>query len=326
MIYFFTKGGRRSGMGHVARLLPLYDEFSKLFFPTKFIISGDKSVNQILVGREYEIVSWRNILFKDITEADIVLIDTIKLPVNFILKINYLTKNIYFISDRFYKNKISVDCDLINWAVGSLKIKKVNKGIYGERFVPLRQEIMQYRKVKRQIKIPKVVISMGSADLLNILTHFLEIYARNHAKKFKLNVIIRSYHKNFEVLVKKYNDIAKFFVDVDTQKLFEVIYSSDFGIASGGHSIYEYSYIGTPVIHVLTAKNQIPAASWNNTGFTYPLGWYNKKTFEEKVSNGINYFMNVNNIYCASNNGHKIIDGKGASRLVTNIIKECKIN
>ena len=256
-VYLFSQGGKKTGFGHISRLIPIYDEFVKNNIFVRFIISGDISVERILGKRNYNIISWRNLKFEKIRKNDVVIIDTINLPYDFIFKTNYFTKNIYFISDRFLKKKIKARTKVINWRVGSVSDKSINEGLYGEKFAPLRNEIFKYRKEKFQYAIPKVVLSMGSGDILNLISHVLEIYKKEYLEKFDLQVIMQSHHKNFDNILKQYGKDAKLLVDIQPREIFEVISSSQFAIASGGHSIYEYSYIGTPVIHVLTAKISI---------------------------------------------------------------------
>jgi spore coat polysaccharide biosynthesis predicted glycosyltransferase SpsG len=57
-VYFFTIGGRVKGFGHVARLIPLYDELKSRQIPVKFIVDGDEAITVLLKDKNYTLSSW----------------------------------------------------------------------------------------------------------------------------------------------------------------------------------------------------------------------------------------------------------------------------
>ena len=104
--------------------------------------------------------------------------------------------------------------------------------------------------------------------------------------------------------------------------MFSLISKSTVAIASGGHSIYEFAYLGIPTLHVLTAKNQKPAQSWDSSNFTYPIGWYEESIYTTKILNGLEHFLDFNNWKTARIVGMNLVDGGGASRVVKSIIQK----
>ena len=108
-IYFFTIGGKAKGFGHVARLIPLYDEFKSRKFSAKFIVEGDKAIAGLLNNRDYILAKWGDFLNDSIHPSDVFIIDTLEYPAAFIEKLKLLSNRIYFVTDAFLEQELPLN-------------------------------------------------------------------------------------------------------------------------------------------------------------------------------------------------------------------------
>lgn len=311
-------GGSQSGYGHLSRMIPLYDEFERRGAKVSFQIKGDQAVHGILEGREAELTDWLEEPSVEVASHDIIIIDVLTAPVEFIQRMTDATPYVYFISDAAETPEYPFK--VINWRVFAENINASN-GLYGAQYAPLRKELLNTKGGSRKRELLQVVLSMGAGDVLNLIPTTLDLFANHYKDHFKFKVVIRSFHKEYEQIVKTYGEQVEILSDLNAQDLFDQLTECDFAIASGGHSIYEFAYLGIPVIHVLVADNQEPAKCWDNTRFTHPIGIYNSSDYAKKVEEGIEFFLNDNNRRKASQRGKELIDGKGAFRIVNELTR-----
>jgi spore coat polysaccharide biosynthesis predicted glycosyltransferase SpsG len=317
-IRIYTIGGKKFGYGHIARMIPIYDEFQEANCNCVFFVSGDDFSLDILEKRSSVVIDWLKYAPQDLGSSDIVFIDTLDPPIEFIRKVQKLTPNVYFICDKLKTS--AYPFNVINWRLGADKLTATN-GLYGEKYVPLRRELLEAKKIKPKPSQFEVVISMGSGDVQSLISKTLELFLPKIKKSIHFKVVIRSFHKFFEKIKTTYGDQVTILADLSARELFASIAGSRFAIASGGHSIYEFAFLGIPVIHVLVSDNQKPAKCWDSSGFTYPIGFYDPFRYEQQIWNGITYYMNDENLNKARIAGKALIDGKGAERIRENIFK-----
>lgn len=317
-VYFFSIGGRKYGFGHIARSIPIYDRFAEEKYDSIFVVYGDNTVDRVLKNRNYVVKNWIKDGASYLKSDDIVVIDTLKYPVQFISSIKSITNKVFFINDDD-DFKTNDSTKVINWGVGT-KNHVDESGVYGYEYVPIRNEIKKFRK-KTVSDAQEVIITMGSNDVRNIVVDTVKLLIHSYPN-LHINALVKDEH-DLRYLTNSFSSdkVTPLFKPV-TQHLMGKIQDSGFAIASGGHSIYEYAYIGTPVIHVLIIDNQKPALKWNETNFTYPMGWYNENDYEEKVIKGVKFFSEEANLKNAFQGGQKMIDGEGAKRIVKYIIAQ----
>ena len=308
-------GGRKTGFGHIARMIPIYDAFVEAGQPAEFLIDGDYAVFGILEDRKAAVVEWQN---EDlpIQSKDIVLIDTLVPPLEYIDELQKKTKHVYFISDDGQTG----DCPfkVINWRVGAADLSADN-GLYGEKYVPIRKEaLVAALKDKGHPSDPKVLISMGGGDVLNLVPKTIALL-KEFQPESKIVAVIRSFHPQYKELMAEHDERLEILADVSANDLFQAIKDCTLAVASGGHSIYEFALMGIPVIHVRIAENQEPAKCWDNTGFTYPLGLYEAESYPEKVKKGLEFFK-AERRERSSKIGRSLIDGKGGQRTCSTLL------
>lgn len=237
-IHIFTVGGEKAGFGHVVRMIPVYDVFVEEGYRPKLYIDGDSSVDSLINERCFYRVKWK---FQDnlnIKNTDIVIIDTLRYPSDFISRVSFQTSNICFVSDDFHHEVLPVN--VINWRVNSRKESINQIGLIGEKYVPLRKDILPFREFPGKDKKKSVIISMGSGDVLNLVPITIDIILKNFPNKYNIKVIVSKNNQKYFSLLKSYKFKVDFLVDLDAISIYREMATSDYAIASGGHSIYEY--------------------------------------------------------------------------------------
>lgn len=315
MLKILTIGGKQSGFGHIARMIPLYDAFVEAGKLAEFLIDGDDAVFGILDDRKVALKKWQN---EDLSikARDIVLIDTLVPPFKYIDRLHKKTTHVYFISDDDQTGDWPFK--VINWRVGIADLKGDN-GLYGEKYVPLRKEALEAAtKDKGHPFPPKVLISMGGGDVLNLVPKTIALL-KEFQPEAKIVAVIRSFHPQYNQVMALQDERLEILADVSASDLFQAMKDCTLAIASGGHSIYEFALMGIPVIHVRIAENQEPATCWDDTGFTYPLGLYEVESYPEKVKSGLEFFS-AEQRERSSKIGKYLIDGKGGQRTCKTLI------
>ena len=315
MLRILTTGGRKTGFGHIARMIPIYDAFVEAGQSAEFFIDGDAAVFGILEDRKAALKEWQH---EDLSlqDDDIVLIDTLEAPRRDIGRIYKQTKHVYFISDDSKTGNWPFN--VINWRVGAANLK-ANNGLYGEKYVTLRKEALEAAAtIKGHSSEPKILISMGGGDLLNLIPKTIALL-KEFQPETKIVAVIRSFHPRYQELMAQQDERLEILADVSAAELFRAMEDCTLAVASGGHSIYEFALMGVPVIHLRIAENQEPAKCWDHTGFTYPVGLYEAGSYPEKVKAGLEYF-NEEQREKASRIGRFLIDGKGGQRTCNALI------
>ena len=199
-----TIGGKKFGFGHISRMIPIYDVFIAHSRTAKFLIHGDNEVFSILDQRNVELVNWMELDTFNFNNNDIIIIDTLTPPIAIIEKLNNKGNRVYYVSDEIATKFWHFN--VINWRVGAQDLK-VNNGLYGEKFVPLRKELFDAKR-KKSPNSPaantRVFISMGASDTLNLIAKTVEIIKNNFFSHYKLILVVRKFHKDFQNIVKSY--------------------------------------------------------------------------------------------------------------------------
>jgi len=327
-VFFYTIGGSISGFGHLARMLPLFDSFIENDINTTFIVEGDDVIYNILENRKTIQTDWlsnKETFYISHNTQDIVIVDTLEYPTTLFNRLRHTVRSMYFVCDSYLESKLPFGTHVLNWRVNAeLNHIRNQKGLFGSDFVPLRQEIFAYKRDYDEVQYGKnIFISMGSGDILNLIPKTLEILFNSEKyRDYKISAVIGKHHKQYKELINRYGLKVNFLINGSASELFSLISKSTVAIASGGHSIYEFAYLGIPTLHVLTANNQKPALSWDSSNFTYPIGWYDESIYSTKLLNGLEHFLDFNNWKTSRIAGMNLVDGGGASRVVKSIIQK----
>lgn len=108
---------------------------------------------------------------------------------------------------------------------------------------------------------------------------------------------------------------------INPKNMWELMNDADFAICGAGGTLYELSRMGVPSITIMLDKNQrLIAGAFEEAGITQDLGWYENVTEDEIVRMIMQWWEHWDHVIKRRNVSLKLVDGKGANRIVNDIL------
>ena len=330
-ILILTEGSKKYGLGHVSRMLAIYEAFERMDVNISMLVKGDSSVESLLKNKNYRLIDWQEKIYDLGIHADVVIIDSYTAPEEIY---HYLANTyrlcVYF--DDFkrisYPKGIVVNGTLF---AEELNYPERDDTIYllGSKYLPLRKEFWDLPEKKVSEKVEKVLIMFGGDDIKNVTPKVLSFLQREKPE-FKYYVIIGKAFK--EKNIKKIEEVAygnkntTLVYYPSAKEIVKLMLDSDIGIiAAGLMTLYESMCVGLPVITVITMENQVDVLKRvEKTKFIENAGWFNSKDMLKNLK--IKLEILENKTYRAEKVkiGRSLIDGKGALRISKFILETLK--
>lgn len=323
--FIITEGGQDIGFGHITRCASLYEALKrKKINPT--LIINDSRAKELLKGKNYRIFNWlkeRDKLFKIITNAEIVIIDSYLANIAFYDKVSRLVSIPVYIDDTKrldYPKGVVVNGSVYAEEINYPKKENITY-LLGARYIPLRKEFWAVpdKKIKKSIK--NILITFGGNDARNITTKILDFLNREYPDLIK-NVIIGRGFKNVEAIRKLKTEKTNFIFYPDVRIMKNLMVGSDVAISGGGQTLYELARVGVPTIAVAVSENQLGnVKGLQKAGFIKNIGWWKNKALLNRLYKGIEELTPYEEMAKRCEIGKKLVDGKGAERIVSAIVK-----
>ncbi|MDD5005727.1 MAG: UDP-2,4-diacetamido-2,4,6-trideoxy-beta-L-altropyranose hydrolase [Candidatus Omnitrophica bacterium] len=309
-ICVLTEGGKNIGFGHITRCVALYEAFKERNIEPTLIIKGDKNIVDLLKGKNYKIFNWlkeQNKLFKMLTEADIVIIDSYLANKDLYNRISGIIneKSLVMIDD--YRRIKYPHGIVVNPSIYGDKLNYSQRDssdyLLGKDYIILRKEFRETSVNKIIKKRVKDILIMSGGINHSDLMHKIINYLKN---KFNFNFHIVEPNKN------RFN----------AKEILNLMLKADICISGGGQTTYELARIGIPTIGICFAENQrLNLEEWQKRGFIEYVGWYKNKGLLNRIENSINKFMPYKKRARFSRIGRNLVDGKGVGRIINKLIK-----
>ncbi|MDA7594256.1 hypothetical protein N8717_04765 [Candidatus Pelagibacter sp.] len=309
-LFLTSYGGE--GYGHIFRCMAISSALNEFKIKNKFLVSSKDKKKILSKEKLLNNFNWyksKKKTFNIINKYELVIVDSIIIKKKYLEELKNKCKYLVYIND-YHRWKIN-NILHIDWTLFSKK--QVNKTeINGHTYTPLRKEFWTNDKVKIRKKIKKIFIFFGGADIHNL--------------SYKICKIINSFKKNYLVTVISKNKFnfknTKCVKYMNAKSIKKNILNSDLVITSGGQTLYELANLGAPALVVSETKYDLEDVNaWQKQKSIIYLGKWNAKNFTKtfiKKFEAIEPHLIRNRL---SKNGKKIIDGKGALRLVKEILK-----
>ena len=319
-------GGQELGFGHITRCISIAQAFLKHGYKSEFIVNGDETIGSVLA--EYTLHDWQNDnrLLEKIKYSSILLIDSMFVSEEKLLELESSNIPILFIDDEKQMNALEKGF-VIDWTVMSekrwslLEHKEHVTYLLGSNFTPLRPLFSKAKKTIIKERIQSVMITFGGSDIRNLTPKILEHLTQNFPDITK-NVVIGPGYKNVQVLETLKDSNTNLLFHVDTQKMISLMQNSDIAIASGGQTLYELSFIGTPTIAVLVVKNaKDDTEGWDKIGSVKNIGWYEDPHLLENLNDTLVALEKKESRVKMQESAKNMIRNDGASYLVDTILK-----
>lgn len=323
-VFILTEGNKKIGFGHITRGMSLYQAFETRGIVPEFLINGDNSILDLVKGANYQMFDWfdeRKRLFEIIADADIVIVDS------------YLAdKSLYDKISKAFHNRILViidDYNRIEYPVGII----VNPSIYGHKVNYTRKEGTTYLLGNDYVilqkefwNVPPKSINKG---VKNILITFGGINHSDLVYKI-VNNLKNKFGFTFNAITAKSDyssesETINFYEQVNAKTMRNLMLKADICISGGGQTSYELAKVGVPSIGICFAENQkLNLEGWYEKGVIAYAGWHKGDNLLEKIETTINKLVPYEERVHRSKQGRNYIDGKGAKRIVSDLLKKCE--
>lgn len=322
-------GGKEVGFGHITRCLSISYAFEQNGFTSEFIVNGDDSISSLLTT--YTLLEWQNEpqLALKLSQSSLLLIDSMFASKEKLLELENTNIPLIFIDDEKQMNVLNRGF-VIDWTVMSekrwklLEQKKDVVYLLGSSYTPLRKEFAEAKKTVIKEKLENILVTFGGSDVRNLTPKILQELTKNfpHLRK---DVIIGPGYDNIESIEALKDDNTNLLLHVDAKKMIELMQNADIAIASGGQTLYELSFIGTPTIAILVVENaKDDTQGWDEIGSVKSLGWYENPHLLEELSDTIRFLQDKDVRLKMQESAKGALRNDGASYLVQTILQHLK--
>ena len=319
-VLILTEGGRNIGFGHITRCTALYQAFEEKGIIPEFIVNGDDSIIDLLVGKNYEIFDWideKERLLELIKNVDIAIIDSYLADIDIYETISEYVKIPVYLDDNKrldYPKGIVVN--------GAIYAEELNypapKGVtylLGSEYMPLRKEFWKVPEKEIKENIESVMITFGGDDMRNMTPRVLRLLKNNFPELIK-NIVIGRGFKNIHEIEELKDDKTNLIYYPDAEEMKNIMLESDIAISAAGQTTYELAMIGLPTIMIKVAKNQdLNINGWLNCGFCEYAGPWKNNNLLYNILCSINRLKKIEIRQIMSKIGKRLIDGKGANKI-----------
>ena len=196
--------------------------------------------------------------------------------------------------------------------------------IFGSRFVLLRTEFSAWRCWERRISDvgSKILITMGGADPDNVTQKVVTILQRLQLDGLEAIIVAGANNPHIET-VRKACERSVFPIRLirDAQNMAQLMAWADICISGAGTTSWELAYMGLPQVILVLAENQRGVAdNLDKFGLTLNLGWYSEINSNDFLTRLRELIFNFERRKSMSENGRRIIDGKGAERVLSTMV------
>lgn len=235
------------------------------------------------------------------------------------------------ISDKL---AIAADIVIIPYYGAEKKRYKTNgttNFLLGASFFIFRQEFMAVSGVKRQLRnrISNILVSMGGSDPFNYTVKVVDALADLDRPRLCLKVVAGT---GFASAVKGEianileNSKCNYEIISRTNNMARLLLWSDLVITSSGLTVYEAAVTGTPgIVFSQYDYHEKMMDSFSKAGTFLHLG-YGAKIDKKAIVDTIERLSDDSVLRSKmSENGKKLVDGKGVNRVISSIPKELMI-
>lgn len=322
-----TEAGTNIGFGHLTRCIALSQKLIEKKIDIEFVVNADVSVLDLMDSNPLHLFNWikgKQRLFKVIESADIVIIDSYLAELN-------LYEELY---GKVNGKLVIIDDNIrLNYPGGIV----INPSIYGDKlnypgkehlayllgkdYVILRSAFWKIARKSIRKKVESVMVTFGGIDRANVTSLVLEVLNESYPELEK-HVIIGKGFSNIATIERLKDKKTRLEYWPDAEKMKNLMLASDVAISAGGQTLYELARVGVATIGVCVADNQQRnVLHLDEAGFINYIGQPGSIGFNRKLCEAVSDLKNTEDRRNRSIIGRKIVDGRGVSRIVEEILK-----
>jgi len=328
-VLFRLDVNKRLGMGHMSRCRDLSSKLKKYNIDSYFLLKNNSDISKFNNELQERIFTFSNSSLKsEITKIrelnnkikfDCLILDLKKLPEkNFFKQLKKKIKII--VIDNTEENSFLADLVIWPWAneqyVKKIGNQDLKKFLIGTKFMQLG---FTTKKISKN-KIPNsILISMGGSDKRNLTYKIVKSFKKS-STKFHLGIVIGDFFTDYKKIFQIIRNDDRFSIIKNQSGLLSIMSKYKIGIFSFGITVCEAFHSGLPSIVLSHShENDIYAKKIAMYDCMTYLGYFQKINFHSIPEETFSLMRNRKLYKKYSDNGHKIIDGKGSIRIAKRI-------
>ena len=307
---FYIKAGSSAGLGHLRRSLAIASGLKEKGKSVCFLVKGDDTVIAILKKKGFKAFRFSRSAFGALKPSTAV-IDQKDDVSSEIKELHSKGTKTCLIDNATKARLIS---DVVIYPVAHFDAKLNWKGFRGKKYVgpeyfPLNKEFLKTRPVKH--KIFTILVTMGGSDP-NGLTAKAAKALSSMDGRFKALIVIGPGFKKRNIAEDK-----RFKIIRDPKNIAGLMASSDLAITAFGTTLYELAHMGIPALIISNFQgDEKDCLRFVKFRTAINLG-YHEKVSAARISGTISKLMSAKKkLIKMSKNGKKLVDGKGAAKIV----------
>lgn len=330
-LYVRGDGGAGIGAGHLMRLMTITDNIRKqckiIYLcadEASALLPRDKGYEVIVLGTDYQDMEEEIPLFSKLfSEKAVFLVDSYYVTEAYLMALRNFGS--VYLMDDYGAKAYPVD-GVINYNAFASKARyeelyPMGKSYVGPSYVPLRDQFSVEYTQKKDEKA--VLITTGGGDKDNIAGQILEAI---YEKDKNYHLIVGLFSPNYEKIKAYAEDKQNVILHHNVENMAELMQGCRFGITAGGTTIYEMCAAKLPFVCFSYAENQRLLTEYvgeNKIGFFAGSFEDDKKQVLSNIREAVNIaFKDEKRIRTYAEEGKKLVDGMGASRLGEAILQE----
>lgn len=345
MLFIRTDANRHIGMGHAMRCLTIAKAAKRIGIPTVFLTADEKAAaffleqeqECVVLHTDYrymesetvaEGVLWE-VLTKDKSVSPRLLIDSYQVTPEYTRKIKSSFPHMQLVlMEDFGKTDCTADT-IINYNIYGEDCAGHYKGVcrhmlLGCSYMPLREEFAR-QPYKTGKKVKNVLLTTGGGDSLHIAPTLVKELAVK--KEFCFHVVCGMFSDSLPTLEKLAAENKNIKVYTEVKAMWELMAKCDAAISAAGTTLYELCAAGVPAVCFSFASNQIlPAQSFAKyTPMLYAGDFREgKEYFVRRVETCLKELAQKPSEQRKeiSRECKRLVDGKGAERIITELFKD----
>lgn len=307
---FYIKAGSCAGFGHMRRSLAIATELRNKRESACFLVDGDDCAMNLLKEKGFKAYHFSKVALK-LFSPEVTIIDQKGDVRREASQLRSKGSKICLIDNA---TSTRLMADIVIYPVAHFDRSLGLQGFKGKKFIgakyfPLNAEFRRAKKIRHATFT--VLVTMGGSDPNKIT---LKVAKALEKIKGGLRVVfvLGAASKRQELPKDKRFKIVR-----NPGNMARLMSGCDLAITAFGTTLYELAYMGVPALIISNYKNEKDEVrTFERRGTSIYLGHF-KRVSDRSISNTVNDLMdNKRKMSALSRNGKKLVDGKGAMRIV----------
>lgn len=236
--------------------------------------------------------------------------------------------NLLFVDDYGHTNHYYADI-VLNQNVYASEDLYANREpntelLLGSDYMLLRQEFWQWQGWRRETPTiaHKVLVTMGGSDPDNVTLKVIQALQQVEVEGLEAVVVAGASNPHDEQLQLAIQDLRfPIRLEKNVTNMPDLMAWADVAISAGGSTSWELAFMGVPsIILIVAAHQQSSVETLSKMGVFINLGWYEDVSPTEIADALAKFLVEAKNRSQMAQIGQQLVDGKGASRVLSQIL------